>query len=781
MTTASLTSSSASATSSADNAREFPRGVCLRPPPALLEGKRKEKDELARHGDRRIQCARHCFADASSRTSSHSSSPTPASLDTHQFQSRGHGNNGAAVAEHHHIIELEERLRRWRERALVVEGQALRAQRALQARYETAFSAAQATTETLTQDPIRRQRRLQEQLDLRKSIAPQTSGSERQESSSSSSTLMKTVSVTRSSSATNSGSHHAQEEQQLCRGNRRPMEKPPSTHHPPRRLAEARHPSKRAPLSERQWQQTRLDRSRSAAQAEDDAVMVHHNESHATLQANFSDVCCAVLGCMTLCSELRERHAALYQNFCGATHTTNDADAEERHSAHVTQALLDSLSHRQANDASSSLNLASLLPVLQRSLEHLNAILLSCVNDVALVHRRLDSNSSAASAPPSPQPRDAHRNTDFEELCQARAALSQEQQRHATVQLTLEGAIREMEDRAQAQQDEVSQMSAKARAAAEQAQLEYRRKLDRMRAALQRDIVEANQRASAAEHQCALHAQREAEWRRQLSGLTDERNRCLREDALLKGRLGLLQNACSTTAAQRPGSQQEMVKMAGFREQSDASAHRHSVTGLSRSKKEPTGGMTALKALVVNSSSPAPRATCSDTPLNWRTADSPSNGLAGRLSMPLSPSRSLSYCPPPSADKEQEHAWGAGTSHSAWAHDTRPTMGASKAKPDRLRPPSTLSSPPMDVLQPSVLATPEDGAYAGARALGHREGFDNGTPEQEDFVPWNAPPPPPPPSLQPRPTTEVDAVTVSSPLKSMRTWEEKFKSILSHR
>ncbi|KAG5509268.1 hypothetical protein GH5_06356 [Leishmania sp. Ghana 2012 LV757] len=880
----SAASDSASATSSADGASGLASRGPFQSSPAFFEGKDEEATHLTQYRGRLVRRAPQSCTPASSHGSAHSPHLTSAHGDTQQPPPNERESDGAtaplsawsaapvlnsaptelcsddvalgaphrsddqglchtaaiadsAVLEHYHVLELEEQLQYWRQRALHVEGRALQRERALQARWEAEFVAAQASSETIIRKLLDKQNRLQTHLNLRKSTAQHTAVWEHEWRSSRAS--MNSISSAPNSSVSDSGGHHTQGQQQqrLRRGHRRNSQQlqekdiqpqtPTDICHYGGNEAEGAHgtlsgseendvtrmrsfvahlkaenASLRESLAELQRELQQLGRSRKAANAAEGGA-THHEELHVTLQAHLHDLCRAALGCLLRCRELRRKSS-------GDTHTTNAGDTEEEHAKCMVKGLQDVLSEWQAKGESSPSLLAQPLLALHSALEHLDAVLRSCVNDIVLVDGRLASASLAANVPQQQQPRDDHRNADLkEQLREARAALFREQQRRATAQSALDAAVRDMRNLAQAHQVSVSQLRIEARVSVEQAREEYHAKVARTRAALEHNVVAAARRASAAEHQSSLHTQREAQWQTQLSALRNERDVYAQECALLKSRLELLQPARNATAAERARQPQGRVDKAVLTSQSHVSA-RHSVKPLSRpvSPVVPRAAVGAKTTTVasasevppVDASSPAPRVTWTGVNLNRRTANGYSSGGAGASPAPLSPRRSLSYSPLRSVDKGPKVAPGAAVHDTARARGARLTNGVHTAGSGAPRLPSAFPSPPINVVQPSLLAAPQDSGYAEVNTAAQQprsfeggEGvWKDGVPldseafEQAHFTPWKAS------SLQLRSVTSpstpsrqyapmaFDAAVVGTPLARMRAWEEKFEAILRH-
>ncbi|KAG5483046.1 hypothetical protein LSCM4_07259 [Leishmania orientalis] len=879
----SAASDSASATSSGDGASGLASRGPFQSSPAFFEGKDEEATHLTQHRGRLVRRACQSCTPASSHGSAHFPHLTSAHGDTQQPPPNERESDGAtaplsawsaapvlnsaptelcsddvalgaphrsddqglchraaiadsAVLEHYHVLELEEQLQYWRQRALHVEGRALQRERALQARWKAEFVAAQASSETIIRKLLDKQNRLQAHLNLRKGTAQHTAGWEREWRSSR--TSMTSISSAPNSSVSDSGGHHTQgrQQQRLRRGHHRNSQQlqekdiqpqsPTDICHYGGNEAEGAHgtlsgsdendvtrmrnfvahlkaenASLRESLAELQRELQQLGRSRKAANAAEGGA-THHEESHVTLQAHLHDLCRTALGCLLRCRELRRKYS-------GDTHTTNAGDTEEEHAKCVMKGLQDVSSEWQANDESSSSLLAQPLLALHSALKHLDAVLRSCVNNIVLVDGRLASASLAANVPQQ-QPRDDHRNVDLkEQLREARAALLREQQCRASAQSALDAAVRDMRNLALAHQESVSQLRIEARASVEQALEEYHAKVARTRAALEHDVVAAARRASAAERQSSLHSQREAQWQTQLSALRNERDVYAQECALLKSRLELLQPARNATAAERTGQPQGRVDKAMLTSQSHVSA-RHSVKPLSRPvssvvPRAEVGAKTTTVASVsevppMDASSPAPRVTSTGVDLNRRTANGHSSGCAGASPVPLSPRRSLSYSPLRSVDKGPKDAPGAAVHDTARARGARLTNGVRTAGSGAPRLPSAFHSPPIIVAQPSLLAAPQDSGYAEVNTAAQRprsfeggEGvwkdgvpLDNEAFEQAHFTPWKAS------SLQLRCVTSpstpsrehapmaFDAAVVGTPLARMRAWEEKFEAILRH-
>lgn len=758
---------------------------------------------------------------ASSRSSSHSPHTASAHLGAQQLQPSEHGNNtakvpvipwcaasaltsaptelwsdgvalgahhcsddqehhqavatgGSAVLEHYHVLELEDQLQYWRQRALQVENRALRRERALQSRWEAEFAAAQVSSDTLTRKLLDKLRRLQKQLHPRKKAVQQAEGQEQQSRSSSAS--VGSTSTTPSLSTPGDSGHHCggESEGTCCISGGCDTNNVTYPRSCASQWAEGNALLLNSPAG-RQREQQQLNRSRSAANAAESCA-TSNAKSRATLQAHLRDLCRVVLRCLSRSSELRECRAVLCGNCSHNTHTANNGDPEEPETARVFQALLDASSGRQASNAPPSSSLAHSLPALQSALEHLDTVLRTCVGDLVFVSSGLTSTSSAAYArhPQRQPPGDEHRSTDLEEqLRQARVALYREQQRRAAVQSALDAAMRDMQDLAQAQQDNVLQLKIEARVAAEQAQQEYRADLERTRATLECDVVAATRRASAAEHQSMLRAQRETHWQTRLYALKDERDSYARECALLKTQLELLQQARNATAAERPGQQREGVDKAVW-----SVAPRDGAEA-----KAATAAAYALGVPPVDTSSSAPRVTWADAQMDRPTTIGQPSGFADPSSVCRSPSRSLSYSPSPSTDKALKDAPGARADDTAWTHGARLTSSASKTASGAPRLPSVFPSSPMVVVQPSVLAAAEGDGDAEVNALAQRPYGDKnsaardkaGVPvdgealEQAHFTSWSAP------SRQ-----HTSTAVVGTPLAKMKAWEEKFKAILNY-
>ncbi|CAM42104.1 conserved hypothetical protein [Leishmania braziliensis MHOM/BR/75/M2904] len=843
--TASMAPSSAATASSADDANGLESRWPLRPPLDFRKGSSEETAHPAHHRSRH---ARQSPTSASSHSRSHSP-PIASHLASQQSPSGEHGSDGAAapvipchavsaltstpaellsdgvaldalhlrdgqglhhsvamsssaVLEHYHVLELEEQLQYWRQRALHMESRELQREHALQTWWKAEFATAQASSKTLIRKLLDKVHRLQKQLNLQKTMRQHMAGRGQQWRSSSAS--MDSSSTTLNSFTPGSSGHHMQKQQRRRRGyrhNSRRLEKkdhypsPPtavchrsgsendSTHDTPsssdtndvthlRRVVSQladENASLLQSLAALHWEQQESDRNRSAANASEGRAMHNGKPLTPTLQAHLRELCRAALGCMSRSSELHECRAALYGKYTGNKETTSNGDLEVQKGARVVQALLDELSGRQASDASSSL-VQSLL-VLRSALEHLNAVLLACVDDLVLASSQLTPTSPAASAPPPPpqqqqQPRDEHRSTDLEQLRQARAALFQEQQRRATAHPALGAATRDMQNLAQVQQDNVSQLKVEARTLAEQVQQESRAALVHTQAALQRDDVATTRCTNAAEHQSTLHAQREAQWQTQLSALTDKRNGYPREYALLRSRRATLQHARNATAAERTGQQQGRDDKVALMRQSHANA-RHPVALLSKpaSAAAPRNGVEAkatraaseLELLPLGTSSSAPHVMWTDVQRNRLTPNTQPSGFSGTSWVPLSPSRSLSYSPPPSSNKEPQNAPGPGAGDTARTHSARLTTGVSTADSGAPRLLSNFPTPPIDVVQPSVLAAPERSGYADVKALAQRPYDNNSETGGEAGAPGHC-----------------------TPLAKMRAWEEKFKAILRH-
>lgn len=753
-----------------------------------------------------MQHPRQSSTPDSSRSSSNSPHTDSAHLGAQQLQSSEHGSNGAAVPvihrraapalgarhqavttggsavlEHYHVLELEEQLQYWRQRALQVEKRALRRERALQARWEAEFAAAQVSSETLMRKLLNKLRRLQAQVNPRKRAVQQAEGQEQESRSGRAS--MGSASTTPNLSTPGGSGHHCGGESEGTDGIPRGSDTNKVAY--PRRFLShwagnnASRPESPAGL---QREQEQSDRSRSAADAAESCATYNEN-SHTTLQAHLRDLCRAVLRCLSRSSELRECRAVLCGNCSHNAHTANDGDAEEPETARVVQALLDASSRQQANSAPTSSSLAHSLLVLQSALEHLDTVLRTCVDDMVFASSGLASTSSAAYArhpQRQPPPQDEHRSTDLEEqLRQARTSLFQEQQRRATVQSSLDAAMRDIRDLAQAQQDNVLQLKIEARAAAERAQQYYRADLERTRATLECDVVAATRRASAAEHQSMLCAQREVHWQTRLCALKDERDTYARECALLKSRLELLQQARNATAAERAGQLREGVDKAMLTVAPSGGAEAKAAAA--------AAAVSALGVPPVDTSSPAPRVTWADAQMDRLAAIDRLSGFAGPSSVYRSPSRSLSYSPSPNMDKAIKHAPGARADDTARIHGAQPTSSASTTASGALRLPSAFPSSPMDVVQPSVLAALEGSGDAEVNALVQRPYDDKnsaargkaGVPvdgdalEQAHFTPWRAP-------SKHHASSAVDAAVVGTPLARMRAWEKKFKAILNY-
>ncbi|KAG5482720.1 hypothetical protein CUR178_06757 [Leishmania enriettii] len=881
----SAASDSASATSPGDDASRFASRESFQPPPAFFEGKDEEATHLTQHRSRRVRRACQSCTPASSHGSAHSPHLTSAHGDTQRPPSKERESDGAtaplsacsaapvqnsaptelcsddvalgaphrganhglchtaaiadsAVLEHYHVLELEEQLQYWRQRALHVEGRALQRERALQARWETEFVAAQASSEMIIRKLLDKQNRLQTHLNLRKSTAQHAAGWEREWRSGRAS--MNSISSAPNSPVSDSGVHHTQGRQQQRmrrdrhRNSQQLQEKdiqpqsPTDICHYGGNEAEGAHgtlsgsdendvtrmrsfvahlkaenASLRESLAELQRELHQLGHCRKAANASEGGV-THHEESHVTFQAHLNDLCRTALECLLRCRELRRKSS-------GDTHTTNAGDTEEENAKCVVKGLQDVSSGWQANGVSSPSLLAQSLLALHRALVHLKAVLRSCVNDIVLVDGRLASASLAANVPQQQQqPREDHRSADLkEQLREARAALFREQQRRASAQSTLDAAVRDMRSLAQAHQESVSQLRIEARASVEQEREDYHAEVARTLAALEHDVVAAARSASAAEHQFSLHSQREAQWQAQLSALRDERDVYAQECALLKSQLELLQLARNATAAERAGQPQGGVDKAMLTSQSHVSA-RHSVKPLSRPvspvvPRAEVGAKTTTVAFAsevppVDASSSAPRVTWTGVDLNRRTANGRSSECAGASPAPLSPRRSLSYSPLRSVDKGPKDASGAAVHDTAHARGARLTNGVRTAGSGAPRLPSAFPSPPINVVQPSLLAAPLESGYAEMNTAAQRprsfeggEGvwkdgvpLDNEAFEQAHFTPWKAS------SLQHRYVTSpftpsrqhapmaFDAAVVGTPLARMRAWEKKFEAILRH-
>ncbi|GET87273.1 hypothetical protein, conserved [Leishmania tarentolae] len=855
--TASAASSSASAASPADDANGLSSHRSLRPPLVVCEGEGEAGSPAAHHCSRHATRARPPLTPTSSRSSNHSSHTASAHLDAQQLQPLDQGNNDAtvpvthwraasaltsvptglgpdsaalgarhcsadqehhhtitmsnsAVLEHYHVLDLEEQLQYWRQRALQVEDRALLRERALQARWEAEFDAAQASSETLIRKLLGKVRRLPTQVTVRKCAVQQREGQDPQSRSRNAS--MDSTSTTSSLSTPGNSGHHAPERQQLRHRPHRSSQRLQNEHHP-RPLTEASHHGdnacegmhgvprgsgtssvtcQRRPVSQLadenasllespaglQREQQNSGRSRSAAYAAEDCA-TYHEKPNVTLQAHLRNLFRVVLGCLSRSSELRECRAVLCRKFSDDSQAADDDDSEEPQTAPVVEALLDALSELQTNEAPSSSSLGQSLLVLQNSLEHLDMVLRTCVDDIVFASSAITSASSATYVRHQQrQPLQGENcNADLEvQLRQARAALFHEQHCRATVQSSLDAAMRDMQNLAQAHQDTVLQLKVEARAAVEEAQQAYHAALERTRVALERDVVAATRQASAAQNQSMMRTQQEVHWQTRLSALEKERDSYARECSLLKSQLELLRQTISTVAAERAGHQRESVDKA-----------LRSV--MSRDGVEGNATAATASALMVpqiGTSSPGPHVMWTDDQMTRRTATGEPSGLASLSSVCRSPRRSLSYSPSPGTEKVLKRAPSARADATPRTHSAQRRRCASTAESSAPPLPSASPSLPMNVVQPSVLAMPEDYEDTEVSALAQRPYGSNRSAERgkagvtvdgkalesAHFSPWLG-------SLRQCAPTVIDAASVSTPLVTMRKWEEKFKALLS--
>ncbi|KAK7196087.1 hypothetical protein NESM_000543100 [Novymonas esmeraldas] len=764
--TASNTSSSLSAYGADLAAAHRP----LRPPPPLGAAVTGTSAAVQR-GDQRVRRARQPSSSAPSRHGSRSSTNTTASSSpsssahsrppsvplarhdaavpvTHWRAASTHARGAGAVdmagssalLEHYHVLELEEQLRYWRQRALHVEGRALRRERALQSRWEDEFAAAQAASESLIRKLLDKQRRLQHERQQREaddgagvhsadtSRRPESTrrGCRTAASADSSATATSRSAARRGGSTSSSSSR-------CSRSSSSGAESDEAT---ARTVAQLRR--RIADLEdEKDSLRMKLAEAQSPHIHDDAAAQTTQQQQQQQQQLSYlRDLCHAAVDCVEHGRELRGCHAVLLrQRDAGASAADDDAPHEERESARVTEALHTAVEGQRSSDAprSSTATTLPLLHALSDALVHLDAVLLTCVDDAVLVGEHMTRATAALAAaqqsrhPPGPARNEEHREAEGESrLREAREALVQERHRCTTLRAELDAAVADANARAREHQAQLAQRSMEWRDAAARAEDAHRTALQRTHAALEHDVADAARRVSAAEHNAMLHAQREEQWRTRLTATAEDRDAYAEKCAVLQGRLDLLQ--CQPHAVPAHASRR------------------------------------ALAALLVDTpptTQNLPRANAS--PLAGRVVGGARrSGLDSPPSAPRSPSRSLSYSPaadtrgapppspPPPAPIEPTPATG-----DSWG--SAATSATSTAQ--RLS-----SAPPVEVMQPSRLAVAPPRVDDDREHQPGRRGGDGPRAAVTAHMPALS--------------ASTSPVAADTPLARMRRWESKFQSIL---
>ncbi|KPA75132.1 hypothetical protein ABB37_08797 [Leptomonas pyrrhocoris] len=692
-----------------------------------------------------------------------------------------------AMVEHYHVLELEEQLQYWRQRALQMEGCSLKRERVIKEKFAADFAAAQATSEAVIRQLLDKQQRV---LARRQ---PQASAS----SSFSSVSSAASSRGRRRNSSDNDGNHAQLDELrrrvgELTKRNAALSASLAAAQHAVKETTAAVAASTRTPSAE--------DAPSHNAETYDDDEC----DTPARIQLCVVDVVQALLRCLEHVAELR-RCCDAAVNTDGLGHPQEegvscDAQPEDEQHRHFTRLLLQSLSssrqvgHRGYSTAVASARREPLVQQLARlcdAMGYLDDLLLTCVDDVVVVGSRVrdewqqeqqqDARSTHASLHALPPRAEGHGSDQSAQ----RVSVAQQTTRHDAAATTAEALLK------QQQEDNEAALQAQERLLRRSTQA-HAAELEQVRDELAQEMMKAARRVSAAEHDCALHAEREAQWRSRVETAEVARDACAQECAVLRHRLEVRQlrgpsferQSMAAKEEREKGSQNEHHRLADAsllptRTESTAAAPRRPWTGQPATSEggSVSGGVGSSARVATTAASPATleallhgnnnsgdappspvpeRALCSTEDGAHSSNAAPSvEAIAaavgtGTRDAPVdvaTPRRSLSYSPLENAEKPgsiQEVA-----SHARAVDTNDPVMRETAVVGDK--------GFPMHVVQPSLLA--DDAAQrrngAGVSAQQRVRRSASRTPHV------------------------VSPSESSSPLARMRAWEERFKSLLT--
>lgn len=667
-----------------------------------------------------------------------------------------------ATVEHYHVLELEEQLQYWRERALRVEGLSLQRERAIKEKYAADFAAAQATSEGVIRRLLDKQERLRWHQQQRETSSRSVSA--RSSTASSSSSLAETR-FSRGNTAVAAKNAHRE-------GERRPRavgsSSSAATERGVKEASGVTHEKEARALQQRvedlSAANAHLVRALAAAEnvkdnsrdtkpnlSEDVRSAAEHRSHRAPYTVPAADAAVVALArtllrCLEHSAELRQSCLASLHD--GAENTRGDDGghgaalaaeaAEHRRVTHLlsrvlrlsSSALEDALDNRQDNFSSASSTIVNHLTALNDAAEHLDLLLVTCTDDVVLLQSRYEDKASGRIATQPPQP---HENESEGRI----AAQLRDAQRIID---SLRSRVKSYEASLQ-EQTQLAQQQAHAHAA----------ELNDVREGFTEELTAAARRVSAAEHDCHLHVEEAALWRQRLAAVEKTRDAYARECTVQQRRLELLQLRLtnvehSSTKKHQYSDASTTSEAEGEERRSKEEEARPSAAPAHNAATKPALISTLRRVDHIPDASPLPRGNHP-----WLEQRRTARDMHADATTPR---RSLSYSPPEKAETSPDGVVGKaggknGTSERVslgFAAGTR-SAGSGRVVTSGA---AASASAPMYVVQPSrvVGGRGEDGAWSAHK------------PEEPRAMP---------PSVS-------DA---STPLARMRAWEEKFRSILT--
>jgi hypothetical protein len=723
----------------------------------------------------------------------------------------------AGVMEHYHIIELEEQLQYWRQHALMMEGRSLQRERAIKEKFAADFAAAQATSEGVIRKLLDRQRRLQQQIaeERQRRVSPQP---------------VSAPSHSTSSSAVSPPSRAPREPRRspVQENSRKEGQNQGSVHRTTRDDEEAcvtNSAEEGARLAATTREAAAADRVANCA-APDPGSGPMCSASSCDLPSQIDALAEAFFACLEHSAELRQCCAAL---ICAVDHHSrhNNTSTVETHSAagdsvraaetQQYKRIADRLvtltrsTYKKEGDGSclgktpSSVNvtLEHQLATLQEAVQHLDGLLLTCVDDIVVAHRhweeKMEEEATVREHLQLHQQQRLLQNYDTnehhhslrclqqqhaKELDAARASADQLKRQLATTDEELQSARHDIQDLLEKQKADAAALREKQHSL-QQLQQTHNAEVEKVRDELAHEVMEAARRVSAAEHACRLNADREAQWRIRLDAVAEARDAYAQECAVLKRRLEVLQLREAGGDRQRTHVQRDpYAALAGGlswgAETADTAASTESLSAALQHVWNTAGSVASsphsiASPLPVHASVSNGSHLCSGAANNTVATDDEQAARYVHADASTTPRRSLSYSPPASAERpprrfpDLAHSAAGRDAEENARGDMQVTWTGEGSTKDRVKgqamtsalPHSSAgtSSTPMYVVQPSVFADnpakrEDDDAAARADDVegGHRS---------TATVP------------------SAGTIASSTPLARMKAWEEKFKSILA--
>ncbi|KPI87466.1 hypothetical protein ABL78_3455 [Leptomonas seymouri] len=712
----------------------------------------------------------------------------------------GGTSHSAAVVEHYHVLELEEQLQYWRQRALQMEGRSLQRERSIREKYSADFAAAQEALEVVIRQLLDKQRRLQQQLlkarqqriSSRAILAPSCSD----------------PSSISSAASSQEGGHNSIDEDDGdagLRGLRQQVgELTKGSSAPSAALAVAQQEMKDTtaasaarPLHTKSMKDSLMGATEAACESVARKII-------AIVQPRIESVVQALLRCLEHSSELQ--HCCTALNADGISRPPELSDqtashgAQEKHHRLITQLMnslhpLHEVQHSVTASEVESLigeTFARQLEALRNAIEFLEHLLVTCLDDVVIASK--PGGNEKLQRPP-PKSYDAHESLDplrqadlqreqkhESELSAGRASAAQQKTRHTASVTEPQAAGHSTRDLLEKQKNYEAALEA------------HEAELEQVRRELSVELMEAARRVSAAEYECTLHAEREAQWRARVGAVEKARDAYAQECAVLKGRLEVLQlsvrNSDRKNAANGAKNHSTPVEAVSLKMRTEVAAAQRRPWAGRMSGSARCAGTAATDGRPGSSPPLAPEASLQSRSsgssrqsaipqhaLHHREVDThsrnfkksveaiPGQGTQSIDEDAATPRRSLSYSPPESAGKPESSPVGALHSRTAnadvsmvkrreWGGEKSHVTGAAITYP--LQTSSSVPASPVCVVQPSLLADcsahdVDDDAVAvapGRMRLGNSR------------------------------TPQYARRSSSSPPARMKAWEEKFKSIL---